>query len=41
MGLEKTKYLSYSKTNEMIEVMRQVKNVFDPHGIMNPYKIFP
>ena len=40
IGLEKAKYLNYSKTNEMIDVMRQIKNVFDPNGIMNPYKIF-
>ncbi len=39
IGLQKTKYLSYSKTPEMIEYMKQIKNVFDPKGIMNPYKV--
>ena len=39
IGLQKTKYLSYSKTPEMIEYMKLIKNVFDPKGIMNPYKV--
>ena len=39
IGLQKTKYLNYSKSPEMISLMRQVKAVFDPNGIMNPYKV--
>lgn len=26
--------------SESLELMRQIKNVFDPHGILNPGKIF-
>ena len=25
----------------MIEYMQRIKGVFDPHGIMNPYKVLP
>lgn len=39
VGLQKTKYLNYSKTEDMIRIMRQIKGVFDPNGIMNPYKL--
>ena len=41
IGLQKTPYLSYSKSPEMISVMRQIKGVLDPNGIMNPYKVLP
>lgn len=39
IGLQKTKYLSYSKSPELIQYMQQIKKVFDPNGIMNPYKV--
>jgi FAD/FMN-containing dehydrogenase len=41
IGLHKQSYLSYSKTEPMIHYMRQIKKVFDPNGIMNPYKVLP
>ncbi|KAJ3036647.1 hypothetical protein HDV00_002471 [Rhizophlyctis rosea] len=41
LGLMKAPYLGYSKSSEMIAVMKRVKDVFDPKGIMNPYKYFP
>ena len=41
VGLQKTGYLGFSKSNDMIDVMRQIKGVLDPHGIMNPYKVLP
>ena len=25
----------------MIHYMKQIKKVFDPYGIMNPYKVLP
>ena len=40
IGLEKTKYLGYSKSEPMIDMMKQIKHAFDPNQIMNPYKIF-
>ena len=39
IGVMKTKALKYSKAPEMIEQMRKIKSVFDPNGIMNPYKV--
>lgn len=37
----KPKALHYSKTKEMISVMKSIKNVLDPKGILNPYKVLP
>ena len=41
LGLMKAPYLSYSKSTEMIAAMKRIKDVFDPKGILNPYKYFP
>ena len=41
LGVMKAPYLHYSKSPESIEVMKQIKAVFDPNGIMNPYKFLP
>ncbi len=41
VGLLKRDYLSYSRSTVEIELMRQIKQVFDPQGIMNPGKVFP
>ena len=40
IGLLKKKYLSYSRSPEEIEIMRQIKKIFDPQGILNSGKIF-
>lgn len=40
VGLLKKDYLSYGRAPAEIELMRQIKRVFDPNGIMNPGKIF-
>ncbi len=40
VGLAKKDYLTYSRSVAEIELMRQIKRVFDPNGIMNPGKIF-
>jgi len=40
VGLLKKDYLLYSRTEAEIAIMRGIKQVFDPHGIMNPGKIF-
>ncbi|TVY84517.1 putative mitochondrial D-lactate dehydrogenase [Lachnellula suecica] len=38
LGLAKKKYIGYSKSETMITLMKQIKNLYDPNGIMNPYK---
>ena len=40
IGLRKKPYLALSRTPEEIGVMRQIKAVLDPRGILNPGKIF-
>ena len=41
IGLMKVNYLNYSKSQPMIDYMKKIKDVFDPNGIMNPYKVLP
>jgi FAD/FMN-containing dehydrogenase len=41
VGLLKRDYLGYSRSSAEIEIMRGIKKVFDPNGILNPGKIFP
>lgn len=40
VGLSKKPFLHYSKSKEEIEIMKGIKKVFDPDGIINPGKIF-
>lgn len=40
VGLVKKPYLSYSRSPEEIEMMKGIKRVFDPDGLLNPGKIF-
>jgi glycolate oxidase len=40
IGLVKKPFLSLVLDNEQIELMRGIKRLFDPHGILNPGKIF-
>jgi FAD/FMN-containing dehydrogenase len=40
VGLTKKDYLRYSRSAAEIALMKQVKRVFDPNGVMNPGKIF-
>ena len=39
LGLMKGKYLDYCKSKEVIEYMKNIKNMLDPNGILNPYKV--
>ncbi|XP_058454630.1 D-2-hydroxyglutarate dehydrogenase, mitochondrial isoform X2 [Malaya genurostris] len=39
IGLLKPKYLNYSKSTEAITLMKQIKMMMDPNGILNPYKV--
>ena len=41
IGFQKTSFLEYSKSKPMIDYMKRIKSVFDPNGIMNPYKVLP
>ena len=41
IGFSKAQYLGLELSPETIALMRQVKRVFDPNGILNPGKIFP
>lgn len=41
LGLSKGKYIGYSKSPEMVGYMKAVKNMFDPKGILSPYKYLP
>ena len=40
VGLLKKPYLHFSRSPEELRLMRQIKQVLDPRGIMNPGKIF-
>jgi (R)-2-hydroxyglutarate---pyruvate transhydrogenase len=41
MGVMKAPYISYSKSDEAISIMKSIKNLWDPKGILNPYKFLP
>jgi glycolate oxidase subunit GlcD len=40
VGLAKKKFLHYTKSPEEIQIMRDIKKIFDPDSIINPGKIF-
>ncbi|KAA0695162.1 FAD-binding oxidoreductase [Halopseudomonas laoshanensis] len=40
VGMTKRDYLTYSRSAAEIAVMKSIKAVFDPNGVMNPGKIF-
>jgi glycolate oxidase len=41
IGVTKAPYLGLELSAEQIALMKRVKAAFDPHGILNPGKIFP
>jgi len=41
IALTKSPYLAMDLDSAVIELMRRLKRVFDPHDILNPGKIFP
>lgn len=38
LGFQKKPYVGYSKSEIEIDMMRDLKQLYDPNGIMNPYK---
>ncbi len=40
VGLTKKSFLNYTKSDTEIELMKGIKKVFDPDGILNPGKVF-
>lgn len=41
LGVMKPAFLRMSKSESMIELMRGIKGLLDPNGILNPYKVLP
>lgn len=41
IGVLKSPYLPLEQPSELIALQRRLKHAFDPHGILNPGKIFP
>ena len=40
IGLEKREYIGKVINSSSLDYMRQIKKIFDPCNILNPYKIF-
>lgn len=38
LGIAKKKYITYSRSENMVKLMKQIKDLYDPNGIMMPYK---
>ncbi|GFG20545.1 putative D-lactate dehydrogenase C713.03, mitochondrial [Aspergillus udagawae] len=38
LGLAKKEFIGYSQDDTMLKLMKQLKTLYDPNGIMNPYK---
>ncbi|KAJ8918438.1 hypothetical protein NQ315_008135 [Exocentrus adspersus] len=41
IGFRKPKYMHYSKSETSIRLMKELKVLMDPRGILNPYKVLP
>ena len=41
LGFKKRDFMHFSKCPAAISAMHQIKQVFDPHMLMNPYKVLP
>ncbi|KAL1966685.1 hypothetical protein VTN77DRAFT_3882 [Rasamsonia byssochlamydoides] len=38
LGIAKKEFIGYSQNETMVKLMSQLKKLYDPNGIMNPYK---
>ncbi len=41
VGLAKAPYMHFEQSEELMQLQKDVKRVFDPKGLLNPGKIFP
>ena len=41
LGLKKRDFIGYSKSPSAVALMRQLKTMMDPLGILNPHKVLP
>lgn len=41
LGFKKKEFIYHSKSPSAVLLMKQIKNLIDPKGIMNPYKLLP
>ena len=41
LGTMKAEHIRYSKSDSAVAWMRKMKTLFDPQGILNPYKVLP
>ncbi|KAJ8929677.1 hypothetical protein NQ314_017604 [Rhamnusium bicolor] len=41
MGFMKANHLDLAKSPSSVNLMKDLKKLFDPKGILNPYKVFP
>lgn len=41
IGFKKPQYIHYSKDQSALSLMKELKQLMDPNGILNPYKVLP
>jgi D-2-hydroxyglutarate dehydrogenase len=41
VGQHKPEYLHLQKSPQVLEYCKNLKMLFDPKGILNPYKVYP
>ncbi|XP_074651522.1 D-2-hydroxyglutarate dehydrogenase, mitochondrial-like [Tubulanus polymorphus] len=41
LGVKKNNYIRYSKSDSAVKLMKDMKKMLDPNGILNPYKTLP
>jgi glycolate oxidase len=41
LGVLKAPWLPLEQAPELIDLQRRIKSLFDPHGLLNPGKMFP